>query len=491
MRNSTEPTIHRQREQQMIEHVQRLLEDDRLRIDTARGRKPVVGFMPQVNQFDKAVDLKRLMSEAGRPDRELEATMPVDRGMQVTLSEKKWFIFKKLIGRMEVRCVSPARQLLAGESPAPMDSKQLQKLIGEVPPPAGGAPVTIVVMSTSGFRQEAHELAERRAERTVILVEPNDAGGWSVFGPVETKALTDLFDPEAEDEKRNRVRDYIKANNTELSSSGLATDRIAAKTQLPLQLIENELKNYAKENAGLAAKRLDGRVVLFREGAAPANANSASAGGSNMPFLERMKQLFARKGETEKKIAFLAERRTALSQQRDRAYEEMAALESKEGELKQQFKDTAAAITKRRVTSQLLQLRKDLERRQQLLAVLNQQVNVVSTHLHNLELVQQGQTAKLPTGEEIAEDAEKAEEMLAQLEADNELAGSVGTIAHAGMSPEEQALYEELERESGGEGVTKVDLNHAASEEEIEEAAAQEKAQIQSNARKRSEPEAG
>ena len=38
-----------------------------------------------------------------------------------------------------------------------------------------------------------------------------------------------------------------------------------------------------------------------------------------------------------------------------------------------------------------MQLRKDLERRQQLLGMLNQQINVVSTHLHNLELVQQGQ----------------------------------------------------------------------------------------------------
>jgi hypothetical protein len=92
-------------------------------------------------------------------------------------------------------------------------------------------------------------------------------------------------------------------------------------------------------------------------------------------------------------------------------------------------------------------LRKDIERRQQLLTVLNQQINVVSTHLHNLELVQQGQTAKLPDGEEMAADAVKAEEMLAELEANTELAASVGGVATATMSQEEQALYEELERE--------------------------------------------
>jgi hypothetical protein len=169
-----------------------------------------------------------------------------------------------------------------------------------------------------------------------------------------------------------------------------------------------------------------------------------------MPLLDRVKALFGRKGDNEKKIAFLAERRAALSQQRDRAYEEMGTLEEQEAALRQQFKDATGAITKRRVTSQLLQLRKDLERRQQLLAVLNQQINVVSTHLHNLELVQQGQGARLPDADEMTADAVKAEEMLAELEASNELAGTTGTIAHAGMTDEEQALFEELEREAGG-----------------------------------------
>ena len=179
-----------------------------------------------------------------------------------------------------------------------------------------------------------------------------------------------------------------------------------------------------------------------------------------MPLIDRVKALFARKGDSEKKIAFLAERRAALSLQRDRAYEEMGVLEQQEAALKRQFKEAAGAVTKRRVTSQMLQLRKDLERRQQLLSVLNQQVDVVSTHLHNLELVQQGQTAKLPDTEEITADAVKAEEMLAQLEADTELTGSVGQIATAGMTDEEKALFDELERESGG-----TSTSHATPEE--------------------------
>jgi hypothetical protein len=134
----------------------------------------------------------------------------------------------------------------------------------------------------------------------------------------------------------------------------------------------------------------------------------------------------------------------------------MTVLEQQEAGLKEQFKQASGAIGKRRITSQMLQLRKDLERRQQLLSVLNQQINVVSTHLHNLELVQQGQVASLPNTDEMTEDAVKAEEVLAELEANSELAGSVGSIGNSGMTAEEQALFEELEQETGEKSATSV-----------------------------------
>ena len=448
MNNRSDPLQHQQLEQQMVQHLDRLLGDDRLRIDTTLGRRPVTAFQRAAQRADHGVDLKRLMSELNQPDRELQAKMPVGQILDVTLSRKRMIFFSQTVGRLRMICVSPSRSLILNEAIKPMTTGELQKVLSQQPPVSGGVPLTLVVVSTSGFTLEAHELAERRAERTVVLAEPNEAGGWTVTGPVETKSLTDLFDPEVEDLKRSRVREQIEQSKSELLGSGIAMDKLASRTQLPVQLVESELRAYAKAHPGLIAKRLDGRLVLFREGSVPPAA--ASAGGSNMPLVDRVKSLFARKGETEKKIAFLSERRTALSQQRERAYEEMGGLEQQEAAMKRQFSEATGSITKRRVTSQLLQLRKDLDRRQQLLGVLNQQIDVVSTHLHNLELVQQGQSAKLPDADEMTADAVKAEEMLAELEAESELAGSVGQGSVSGMSAEEQALYEELERESAG-----------------------------------------
>jgi hypothetical protein len=445
--SSSDPLVHRQLEEQMIRHVERLLSDDRLRIDTADGRRPVQAYMPRAGRSDHAVELKRLMSEMNVPDRELQAKMPVGLALDVSLTRKRLFFFTRNVGNLRVVCVSPTRALLAGEATKPMATGELHKALSALPPSSPAAPTTVLIVSTSGFTLEAHEVAERRTDRTVVLAEPNDAGGWTITGPAETKALTDLFDPEVEDEKRSRVLEQIEQGKMHLSGAGIATDKLAAQTRLPVQFVEGELKAYAKANPGLVARRLDGRVVLFREGSGPPTASAA--GGSSMPLIDRVKTLFARKGEVEKKIAFLSERRTALSQQRERSYEEMSALEQQEAQLKRQFGEATGTITKKRVTSQMLQLRKDLERRQQLLSVLNQQVDVVSTHLHNLELVQQGQTANLPDADEMTADAVKAEEMLAELEAESELAASIGqTGGIAGLNAEEQALYEELERET-------------------------------------------
>jgi hypothetical protein len=444
MKASTDPSTHRQAEQRFFEHVERVLGDERLRIDTTRGRKPATQFIRSVNRGDKAVDLKRLMSELRKPDRDLQNRMPLGRALDVELYQKRLWVLRSIVGRLRVVSIPPTRELLEGRAPQPLGKASYGAQVN-VPVRSGHShvPETLVVFSSSGFDREMRAICQAPGGY-LMLVEPNDAGGFNVYAPPQLQGISELFDPEVEEQKRSRIREAIAVGQTELSGSGVASDRIAAKTQLPAQLVEAELKSYARENPGLAAKRLDGRVVLFREGSAA----TLTPGGNTMPMIDKIRSLFARRGETEKKIAFLSERRAALGQQRDRAYEEVGSLEQKDAELREQFKSSSADLAKRRITSQLLQLRKDMERRQQLLGVLNQQINVVSTHLHNLELVQQGQTAKLPDSEEMASDAAAAEEMLATLQESGEMAESVGGVAATSMSAEEQALYEELLGES-------------------------------------------
>jgi hypothetical protein len=224
MSDTPDPSVHKSAEERFIAHVLRLLDDPRMMIDTTAGRRAVKGFIQTVSQNDHGVDVKRLMSEMKLPDRELQASMPVGQSLEVTLSRKKWFVLKQAMGRLRVVCVSPTRELLEDAPIKPMSGAEVNKLIRQLPPPLNGVPTTTVLVSTGGFTLEAHELAERTADRTLVLAEPNDASGWSIHGPPETKALNDLLDPEEDDEKRQRVRDLIAEHHIDLLGGGIVAD---------------------------------------------------------------------------------------------------------------------------------------------------------------------------------------------------------------------------------------------------------------------------
>ena len=78
--------------------------------------------------------------------------------------------------------------------------------------------------------------------------------------------------------------------------------------------------------------------------------------------------------------------------------------------------------------------------------VIGQQVDVISTHIHHLTLIQQGQMARLPQTEEITQDAVRAEEMLEQLSADVQLTSTLSVgVTGSTLTDEEAEILKELE----------------------------------------------
>src|SRR5688500_8015317 len=77
--SNADPSFHRRAEERLIAHIERLLADGRLPTDALRGRRTTVS----VKRGDRAVEVKRLMADMGRPDRELQAKMPVGQTIEV------------------------------------------------------------------------------------------------------------------------------------------------------------------------------------------------------------------------------------------------------------------------------------------------------------------------------------------------------------------------------------------------------------------------
>jgi hypothetical protein len=470
-----DPLRHKAMERRVHDHVAQLVDDRRFVIPTSFGPRPISLLQRDIESWDRGLALKELLVEMDRPDFSLQEKLPIGRGFDVRLSRQVLLAFNQTLGHLRFASLPPTRALIEDRSPEPMTAAEVRDAVADLPQQSsrrggGGvpAPMTLILFSSSGFTEDARQTARSFVEGPpTILIEPNPAGGFDVVGPPGAEDLCDLLDPEADTEQRRRAREAIESRRVDLITGAIALDTISETTRLPLRLVEQEAKAWAKENPeGVRVKTIDGVPMLFRDAslATPASAagtagRSGSFLGSAMPrsnpILDRLRLFFGGTGQPERKIAYLAERRAALSRQRDLAYGELGSLEEREGELRNEFKNDESVLARRRITSQLVQLQKDIERRRQVLGVLNQQINIVGTHLHNLEIARQGSTANLPSSEEIAQDAANAEEVLAELQASSELADELsGSMSTLGLTAEEAALYEQLSAEAEGKGMT-------------------------------------
>lgn len=169
-----------------------------------------------------------------------------------------------------------------------------------------------------------------------------------------------------------------------------------------------------------------------------------------MSLAEWVRSLFSKEGEEAKKINVLSERRASLTSRLDRLYEDIGKLEKREAQLLDEGKATSSQVVRRRVASQISRLRKDIARCNTSASMLSKQINVISTHIHNLELAQTGNIAKLPSSEELTQAAVTAEEILEQLGASDELVSGLDvSMAESSLSDDEADIMRELEGDKG------------------------------------------
>jgi hypothetical protein len=199
----------------------------------------------------------------------------------------------------------------------------------------------------------------------------------------------------------------------------LSASSIGSRLNLPKEVVARALKEIAKADPELRLSGSGSEVLLYR------GAPVATRERTSMSLVNRIRELFSKEGDESTKINVLAERRAALAERRDRLYEDIGKLEAKEADLLEQGRQSQSQIVRRRLAAQLAQLRKDIARSNTTTNMLNQQINIISTNIHNLTLIQQGQVASLPDSEELTENAVKAEEMLESLKADADLVSTL------------------------------------------------------------------
>ena len=388
--------------------------------------------------------LRALLSRNKLFDRELLKSLPANRRLVLRGSQRRLGFWTRPTGVAIASVLSPLSHYVSsredGAPPITLSelTDHVRRLVRDPK-----VPHVIGVCSPSGFTEEARQGRVGLPNATVVLIEPDGHDGWrtSATDKGVDERLLRIFDPEAANLKVERVRRFIEEGSAELLTGGLSVSAVVKRTNLSEAMVRRGFSNAADQDPELRLTEFEGEMLLFRGAPTPARERKP------MNVIDRIRQLFSREGDEAEKTNMLAERRAALSVRRDRIYADIGKLEKKEAELFAEGKAAPSQVPRRRIAAQLAQMRKDIARHNTSAAMLNQQINIISTDIHNLTLIQQGKLASLPDTAELTENAVRAEEMLETLKADADLVGSLESGIEATIaSDEEQAILREFEQ---------------------------------------------
>lgn len=412
-----------------------------VRANLQTARQGLGGTIFKDEEIDQAEAVRAAMVDRRIYDRKKYDAMPHGRGVIVRGYQKRFFFGKRLKSVTIATVIAPPGPILDDRA-EPVSALQLaahvRGLIRD-----GNMQHVVGVCSPTGFDPDAWNTPLGLPNTHVVLIEPREGGGWRVGAvgrPIDQR-LVKLFDPEGDAQKVDRVRRAVEERSTDLLTGGISVSSLARELDLPPRVVEAGLSVVVRKDPELRVSRREGEAFLYRGASAAPDGDDDS-----MSITDWIKSLFAKEGDEAAKINVLCERRAALSTRLDRMYDDIGKLEKKEDQLVVEGKAASSNVVKRRLAAQIAHMRKDISRCNTSAAVISKQINIISTHIHNLELAQTGSVAQLPSGEELTEAAVNAEEILEQLAASDELVTGLEVgLAQSAVSEDEAAILKELE----------------------------------------------
>ncbi len=416
----------------------------------ATGSRHIAGSWFKREDHDRGEQVRAAMVDRRIYDRDLYGEMPHGKGFTIRGFERRWLFFKRVKSVTIGSVLAPPGGILEPDEPPPVTMAQLMSHVEGLTTGAK-APHIVSVCSPSGFTEDVWASPPDFQNVRLILAAPRDGGGWRVAGDGKLdEKLVKLFDPEDVGDKVGRVKQAVEEHSTDLLTGGISAEKLARELDLPAPLVDNALEQIAKADPELRVTGSVGAKMLYRGATVASDVEDES-----MSLAEWIKSLFSKEGEEAKKINVLSERRASLSSRLERIYGDVGKLEKHEHTLIAEGKAAASKVARRSKAAQISRLRKDITRCNTSAAMLSKQINIISTHIHNLELAQTGTMASLPTSEDLTEAAVNAEEILEQLTASDDLVSSLEIgMSESAMSDDEADILAELEGGADEKGST-------------------------------------
>jgi hypothetical protein len=444
-------------------------------LDRARGRL-LPGSSFKTARQDEVDRLRRIMLDQQVYDRQRMAKLPHNRRIVQHGFDRRWWFLPSPLARWGAlrkrtavavaSVLTPLAHYVAADegyesSAPPIGAVELLNHVRALVTDPD-VPHLIGVCSPTGFTDDAKRASLDLPNITLVLTEPREDGGWTTtaIGEGVPEPVRQLFDPEDASQKIRRAEEEVERRRADLLAGGVSADSVARELSIPVEMAAEALRRKAISEPELRISSRSGTMVLYHGGPVAMQEKSKKS------LLDRVLQLFGKEGDESEKIAMFSEQRAHLAQRRDRLYNEIGKLEEREADLLDKGRKNPSKVVRRRLAAQLAQVRKDIARQNTTANMLNQQINIISTRVHNLTLIQQGQMAQMPSAEELAEEAVRAEEMLEQLKADADLVGSLETGLSEALSDQEELdilkEFEEPEPAAPAKAAPQVETRTAA-----------------------------
>jgi hypothetical protein len=402
---------------------------------SGRSELPVPGSgevvsLPDLQRSRRYTDQAAAVRRAAGPDRSLLDRLPLNPTVLHDFFRRRLFGRDKVVTVAAV-CVADLEPLAGGREPGPAGSAAMQEALAGLPP----GPLLVGLFSPTGWTDDAAAGIPDDPRRRVALVSRRlDDGTWDVRErDGRVSVLSDLFDPETEGRKQSRTVAAVRAAVEALPAGEVlyAAD-LTRRLRVPARLVVGALEDFAGRFDDLRMVEASGRLVMYRTPIA------ASA-----PTLLKRLWPFSRTEET--RLELLAEQRVRLQVLRRRLWQELEGMHAEEARMLEAGRGAGSEAERKRLASQIAGVRREARHRARMGEMADRQVEILSGHLHNLELVALGRMAATPDAEEIRTAADKAQELITDLSADAKLAEETSPDASA-LSAEEDAILREFEK---------------------------------------------
>jgi hypothetical protein len=425
---------------------QRQFEDQFLSQIRARASALTRGVLPADRVlFDRMPDgvdgVRAVLTRMEVFDRDLLQKLPGTQTLQMRFQRAVLGgLLRPTVSRVRAQVLSPTETLVAGAAPGPVDREHVLDALARYELlPKGERPTGVVFASPTGFSADAKSLVTTYGPPTVILMGGRADGGWDVTMPesVERSPWSKLFELESQDDLLNRMMHHLDQSEL-VDSRGISVAELSAKLGVDKARTEALVRRACRARSRLMTVVHEGQVHVCR--------TPLAEEGNAMSMWSRIRRLLRLKPTVAERVRTLTAQRVKLEQQRHEIDRRVDALEAEEVHCVKQGAAATTAVEKKQLAAKMIRLRRDLGRQKAQAGMLTKQIDILGTHVHHMTLTERGKRMELPKAEELTQEAAQAEQMMAELTVNAELATGIELRGEsAGTSDEEAAIMAEFE----------------------------------------------